>query len=96
MNYGVSGKKNSSGSFSAIIVRLALVLSVLAAGLIFFIVLTVISSNNLMSIESESVSNVPSNILPSYSTCAFESFDEQTNLSGTFAISADPVELQVA
>ena len=91
MNYGVSGKKNSSGSFSAIIVRLALVLSVLAAGLIFFIVLTVISSNNLMSIESESVSNVPSNILPSYSTCAFESFDEQTNLSGWFFKCEEPI-----
>ena len=44
-----------------------------------------------MSIDKTSVSNVPSNILPSYSTCSFESFDGQTNLSGWFFKCDDPI-----
>ena len=91
MSKGIEGKKNQTNSLSTLVVRMALILSILAVGLVFFIVMTVVSSNNLMSVESESVSNVPSNILPSYSTCAFESFDEQTNLSGWFFKCDNPI-----
>jgi len=76
---------------SGFIVRAALVLSILAAVLIFFVVLTISSANNLMNIEKTTVSNIPSNILPSYSTCSFESFDGQTNLSGWFFQCSNPV-----
>ena len=86
------GRKRSSGSsLNRLVVRLALVLSVIAAVLIFFIALTVYSSNKLMGVESDDVSNIPSNVLPSYSTCSFESFDEQTNLSGWFFKCDDPI-----
>ena len=86
------GKKKSSGSsLNKLVVRLALVLSILAVALIFFIALTVYSSNKLMNVESDDVSNIPSNVLPSYSTCSFESFDEQTNLSGWFFKCDDPI-----
>lgn len=80
-------KRNSNGA----IVRSALLLSILAVILIFFVVLTIISSNNLMNLEKTSVSNVPSNVLPSYSTCSFESFDGQTNLSGWFFKTDNPI-----
>ncbi|SEW11237.1 Lysophospholipase, alpha-beta hydrolase superfamily [Ruminococcaceae bacterium KH2T8] len=73
------------------IVRSALFLSIIAVILVFGIVLTVVSSNHLMNIEPSKVSNVPSNILPSYSTCSFESFDEQTTLSGWFFKCEDPI-----
>ncbi len=84
------GKRRVRGG-SGFIVRTALVLSVLAAILIFFVVLTISSANHLMSIEKTTVSNVPSNILPSYSTCSFESFDGQTNLSGWFFKCDNPI-----
>ncbi|MBR1797726.1 MAG: hypothetical protein IJ757_06930 [Clostridiales bacterium] len=85
-----SGRRRGRGS-SNFIVRFALGLSVLAAVLIFLVVLTIVSSNRLMNIEKTSVSNVPSNILPSYSTCSFESFDGQTNLSGWFFKTDNPI-----
>ncbi len=74
-----------------IIVRIALVLSVIAFLLIGLIALTVNSANNMMNIGKNPVSNVPSNILPSYSSCSFESYDEQTNLSGWFFKCDDPI-----
>ena len=76
-----TGKKTFRGG-SNFIVRFALLLSVLAAILIFMVILTISSSNNLMSIDKTTVSNVPSNILPSYSNCSFQSADGQTHLSG--------------
>jgi pimeloyl-ACP methyl ester carboxylesterase len=85
-----TGKRSRRGG-SGFIVRSALVLSVLAAILIFMVILTISSSNHLMSIDKTSVSNVPSNILPSYSTCSFESFDGQTNLSGWFFKCDNPI-----
>ncbi len=92
MNNDVFVKKRSSGArINKLIVRLALFLSILAAILIFFIVLTVYSSNRLMNVDGSDVSNIPSNVLPSYSTCSFESFDEQTNLSGWFFKCEDPI-----
>ena len=87
----VSERRGRRRSGSNFIVRTALILSILAAVLIFMVILTISSSNHLMSIDKTSVSNVPSNILPSYSTCSFESFDGQTNLSGWFFKCDDPI-----
>ncbi|MCQ2503657.1 MAG: hypothetical protein MJ103_00280 [Saccharofermentans sp.] len=88
---GVDFENKMAGHGNRLIVRSALVLSIIAVVLVFMIVLTVLSSNNLMNIESTQVSNVPSNILPSYSTCSFESFDKQTTLSGWFFKCEDPI-----
>ena len=87
----VSERRGRRRGGSNFIVRTALILSILAAVLIFMVILTISSSNHLMSIDKTSVSNVPSNILPSYSTCSFESFDGQTNLSGWFFKCDDPI-----
>jgi len=87
----VTTGKKGKGRDSSFIVRFALILSILAAVLIFMVVITIRTSNRLMNIEKTTVSNVPSNILPSYSTCSFESFDGQTNLSGWFFKTDDPV-----
>ncbi|SMC33529.1 Lysophospholipase, alpha-beta hydrolase superfamily [Oscillospiraceae bacterium] len=88
---GVDFENKMAGHGNRFIVRSALVLSIIAVLLVFMIVLTVLSSNHLMNIEATQVSNVPSNILPSYSTCSFESFDKQTTLSGWFFKCDDPI-----
>ena len=76
---------------SPFIMRLALVLSVIAILIISFIALTVFSSNRLMNIKGYEVSNVPSNILPSYSTTSFQSADGQTALQGWFFKTKNPI-----
>lgn len=88
-----SGKQNkhSRRGNNSFIFQAALVLSIIAVILVSMIVLTIFSSNNLMGIEGEPVSNVPSNVLPSYSTCSFQSYDGQTNLSGWFFKCDNPV-----
>lgn len=73
------------------VMRLALVLSVIALIIIAFIALTVYSSNRLMNISKNEVSNVPSNILPSYSTTSFSSADGQTSLQGWFFKTKNPI-----
>lgn len=73
------------------IMRLALVLSIIAIILISFIALTVFSANRLMNIGRNEVSNVPSNILPSYNTTSFESADGQTSLQGWFFKAKKPI-----
>lgn len=73
------------------VVRVALVLSICAAILISVIAATVIGANKIMNIDKTSVTNVPSNILPSYASCSFSSFDAQTNLSGWFFQCDDPI-----
>ena len=93
--------RNNSGfvSFSSIttkrrspfVMRLALVLSFIALIIISFIALTVFSSNRLMNIDSYEVTNVPSNILPSYSTTSFQSADGQTSLQGWFFKTKNPI-----
>ena len=93
--------RNNSGfvSFSSIttkrrspfVMRLALVLSFIALFIISFIALTVFSSNRLMNIDSYEVTNVPSNILPSYSTTSFQSADGQTSLQGWFFKTKNPI-----
>lgn len=87
----VVNKKSIFKGTNKVIVRVALILSILAFILIGMIILTVNSANNLMNIEKHPISNVPSNILPSYSTCSFESFDEQINLSGWFFKCENPI-----
>ena len=82
-----SGKRPESN----FITRTALILSIIATTVIILIFLTVSSANRLMNIEKNHVSNVPSNILPSYSNCSFQSADGQTNLSGWFFKTKDPV-----
>ncbi len=95
MTQGLSeaGNKSKKHRFpgNKVIVRIALILSIAAFLLIGLIVLTVNSANNMMNISKNPVSNVPSNILPSYSSCSFESYDEQTNLSGWFFKCDDPI-----
>ena len=76
---------------SPFIMRLALVLSIIAILIISFIALTVFSSNRLMNIKGYEVSNVPSNILPSYSTTSFQSADGQTSLQGWFFKTKNPI-----
>ena len=76
---------------SPFIMRLALGLSVIAVLIISFIALTVFSSNRLMNIKGYEVSNVPSNILPSYSTTSFQSADGQTSLQGWFFKTKNPI-----
>ncbi len=88
---GVDFENKIAHRGNRLIVRSALFLSIIAVLLVFCIVLTVLSANHLMNIEVNKVSNVPSNILPSYSTCSFESFDEQTSLSGWFFKCDDPI-----
>lgn len=71
--------------------RLALVLSIVAIVVISFIALTVFSSNRLMNINRYEVTNVPSNILPSYSATSFQSADGQTSLQGWFFKTKNPI-----
>lgn len=73
------------------VMRLALVLSFIAFFIIAFIALTVFSSNRLMNLKKNVVTNVPSNILPSYSTTSFESADGQTSLQGWFFKTKNPI-----
>ena len=73
------------------IMRLALVLSVIAILIISFIALTVFSANRIMRLSGGEVNNVPSNILPSYSTTSFESADGQTSLQGWFFKTKNPI-----
>ena len=87
VSFSGSGNKRRS----PFIMRLALVLSVVALLIISFISLTVFSSNRLMNIKGYEVSNVPSNILPSYSTTSFQSADGQTSLQGWFFKTKNPI-----
>lgn len=76
---------------SPFVMRLALVLSIIAIVIIAFITLTIYSSNRLMNIKKNAVTNVPSNILPSYSTTSFTSADGQTPLQGWFFKTKNPI-----
>ncbi len=87
----VSFSGNSSGKKSSFVMRFALVFSILALIIIFYIALTVFSANRLMSLKGYEVTNVPSNILPSYSTTSFQSADGQTSLQGWFFKTKNPI-----
>ena len=87
----VSFSGNASRRRNPFVMRLALVLSIIALFIISFIALTVYSSNRLMNINRNEVTNVPSNILPSYSTTSFQSADGQTSLQGWFFKTKNPI-----
>ena len=87
----VDYKKTKKRRRNPFAVRVALFLSILASIVIVLITLTVLSSNNLLNIEKSYVTNVPSNILPSYSTTSFESLDGQTALQGWFFKTPNPI-----
>lgn len=87
----VSFGGNSSRRKNPLIMRLALALSIVSILLISFIALTVFSTNRLMNISRTEVTNVPSNILPSYSTTSFQSADGQTSLQGWFFKTKNPI-----
>ena len=87
----VDYKKTKKRRRNPFAVRFALILSILASIVIVLITLTVLSSNNLLNIEKSYVTNVPSNILPSYSTTSFESLDGQTALQGWFFKTPNPI-----
>lgn len=91
MSKGFLKNKHGKRPESNFITRTALILSIIATVVIVLIFLTVSSANRLMNIEKNHASNVPSNILPSYSNCAFTSADGQTNLSGWFFKTKNPV-----
>lgn len=91
MGKGLSRHTGASISISRIIVRLALVLSVLAVVVIFLLAQSAGTANKMMSVEKKVLSNIPSNILPNYSATSFRSFDDQTNLSGWFFKTEDPI-----
>ena len=90
-NLYVDYKKTKKRKRNPFIVRFALVLSIVATIIIIMITLTVFSSNNLLNIDKVDVTNVPSNILPSYSTTSFESIDGQTALQGWFFKTHNPI-----
>lgn len=87
----VDYKKTPKKRKNPFAVRFALVLSIMATIIIVMITLTVLSSNHLLNIEKNVLSNVPSNILPSYSTTSFESLDGQTSLQGWFFKTKNPI-----
>ena len=87
----VDYKKTKKRRRNPFAVRFALVLSTVASIIIVLIVMTVFSSNHLLNIDTVNVTNVPSNILPSYSTTSFESIDGQTALQGWFFKTPNPI-----
>jgi len=84
MAKGFSRHPGARISIPRMIVYMALILSILAAAIVILLTITASSANKMMSIEKKAPSNIPSNILPSYSQTNFTSFDKQTNLSGWF------------
>ncbi|MBO4681341.1 MAG: hypothetical protein J5623_05510 [Clostridiales bacterium] len=88
VDYTKSTKKKPKNPLG---VRIALGLSIVATVIIVMITLTVFASNHLLNIETNVLSNVPSNILPSYSTTSFESIDGQTALQGWFFKTKNPI-----
>ncbi len=91
MGRGLIKREGKKLSLSGLIVRIALVLSVLAAATIGIIVLTTTTANDLMSIDKKELPNIPSNVLPPYSATSFVSADDQTQLSGWFFKTDDPI-----
>ena len=91
MGRGMTRHPGTRLSFSKLIVRIALFLSIAAVILVAMIVLTASTANSLMSSEKKAIENIPSNILPSYSATSFTSADDQTILSGWFFKTEKPI-----
>lgn len=90
MSRGLTKQPGARLPLQSIIVRLALVLSVVSVIVILMLALTITTANNMMSTSRNELSNIPSNILPQYSPTSFKSFDNQTNLSGWFFKTENP------
>lgn len=88
---GLTKREGKRLSFSKLIVRMALILSILAVIVVSVIVITASTANHLMSIDKKPMSNIPATILPSYSATSFTSADDQTILSGWFFKTEDPI-----
>lgn len=91
MGRGLIKHEGARLPISKLIVRIALVGSILAAITIAVIVITASTANRMMSVDRKPLENIPSNILPSYSATSFTSADEQTQLSGWFFKTDDPI-----
>ena len=90
MSRGFSRHPGARISISRIIIYVALLLSIVAGIIIALVVVSASTANTMMSVEKKNSSNIPSNILPSYSQTNFSSFDKQTNLSGWFFKTNNP------
>lgn len=90
MSRGMTKHTGARIPLPSIVVRLALILSIVAVIAILIILVTTSTANNMMSKPKTEIPNVPSNILPQYSPTSFKSFDNQTNLSGWFFKTENP------
>lgn len=84
MGRGLTRHQGTRIPVQKIIVRSALLFSVLAVMVAFIIIITANTANKLMSTKSITNISIPSNILPPYLPTSFTSFDNQTNLSAWF------------
>ena len=91
MAKGMSKYPGARISVSKILIRLAILFVILAILLILYVALTAKTANKLMSIQRSELTDIPSNILPTYSPTSFSSFDGQTTLSGWFFQTDDPI-----
>ncbi len=90
MSRGMTKHTGARIPLPSIVVRLALILSVIAVIAITVIIITTSTANDMMSAPKTEMQNIPSNILPQYSPTSFKSFDHQTNLSGWFFKTDNP------
>lgn len=90
MSRGMTKHTGARIPLPSIVVRLALILSVVAVIAIAVIIITTSTANDMMSAPKTEMQNIPSNILPQYSPTSFKSFDHQTNLSGWFFKTDNP------
>lgn len=91
MGRGMNRYQPKRRGISWLILRLALVFSVLALVIVSLVATSASTANKMMSVEKKEMLNIPSNILPSYSATNFDSFDGQTNLSGWFFKTDNPI-----
>ncbi len=93
MSRGFTRRPGARLNLSKIIVRGAIILSILALIIVSVVSITASTANQIMDRERKPLTNVPSNILPAYSPTSFKAFGEQTNLSGWF-FKVDPKKFE--
>ncbi len=91
MGRGLTRHKTTRNRLSTFVITVASVLTVLAISFIIIAAVSASTANEMMSVEKKELANIPSNILPSYSATSFKSFDNQTNLSGWFFKTNNPI-----
>lgn len=84
MGRGLTKHQGTRIPVQKIIVRSALIFSVMAVLVAFVIIATANTANSMMSTKTVTKISIPSNILPPYLPTSFTSFDNQTNLSAWF------------